>query len=393
MRTTRSARMRAAAELSDHHSGVDRGRVFRRAFMMMLITLCCAFATAAGHAQTPAPQQAPRTPAAARGGPQTPYQRALEQAYSSLRAVKDGKNADYIPALAKVNPEYFGIVIVTVEGHVYEVGDARVEFAIESAAKPFVLARTLAAVGPEAVEKRIGVNQTGQPFNSLLAIALLRTAKQKPPSGNPLVNAGAIATVDMLPVQGKDAKWTAIADTLNGFAGRLLSVNEEVYRSETETNQSNNGIAMLLKSYEVIQGDPLEALDLYTKECSVDVTARDLATMGATLANGGRNPLTGQQVISEDVATHVLSVMATTGLYETSGEWLYHVGVPAKSGVGGGIVAVVPGRFAIGTFSPPLDEPGNSVRGQQAIAKIMTELGGNVFASKPKGKAAKGAKP
>jgi len=277
---------------------------------------------------------------------------------------------------------------VTVEGQVYEIGDARAEFSIQSAAKPFVLARTLTAVGPEALEKRIGVNQTGQPFNSVLAIGLLRTGEDKPPSGNPLVNAGAIATVDMLPASGKTAKWTAIAETLNGFAGRLLSVNQEVYRSEAETNQHNHGIAMLLQSYEVIQGNPLEALDLYTKECSVNVTARDLATMGATLANGGRNPLTGESVVTADVAAHVLAVMATTGLYETSGEWLYDVGVPAKSGVGGGIVAVVPGRFAIGTFSPPLDDAGNSVRGQHAIARIVRELGGNVFASRSTGKVA-----
>ena len=231
MRTTVAARTRAAAELSDHpcRTDLDRGHAYRHAFTMITLTLCCALATPVVRAQTPAPQQAPSKAAAARGGAQTPYQRVLEQTHTALRAVKEGKNADYIPALAKVNPEYFGIVIVTVEGQVYEVGDARVEFAIESAAKPFVLARTLSAVGPDAVEKRIGVNQTGQPFNSLLAIALLRNAKQKPPSGNPLVNAGAIATVDMLPVQGKDAKWNAIADTLNGFAGRLLSVNEEVY--------------------------------------------------------------------------------------------------------------------------------------------------------------------
>ena len=330
-------------------------------------------------------QEAKPTP---RKGTATTYQRAVDNALSSYKNVDDGKNASYIPALASVNPGLYGIALVTVDGRVYEGGDARVEFAIESAAKPFVLARTMTDVGPEAVQERIGVNQTGQPFNSVIAMEMLEDAKQ-PASGNPFVNAGAIATVDLLPASSLAQKWAAISDTLSAFAGRELTVNQTIYASEAATNTHNRGIANLLKDYKVIQGDPMQALDLYTKQSSVNVTARDMATMGATLANAGRNPLTGKQVVPPEVAKHVLAVMATTGLYETTGAWLYEVGVPAKSGVGGGIVAVAPGRFAIGTFSPPLDQAGNSVRGQRAIASIVRALDASMFA----GRAAAQAQP
>jgi glutaminase len=314
-------------------------------------------------------------------GAATTYQRAVDKALSSYKNLEEGKNASYIPALDHVDPHLYGIALVTVDGRVYEAGDARVEFAIESAAKPFVLARTMADVGPEAVQKRIGVNQTGQPFNSVIAMEMLEDAKQ-PPSGNPFVNAGAIATVDMLPAASPNEKWTSISETLSGFAGRNLTVNQTIYQSEAATNTHNRGIANLLKDYKVIQGDPMQALDLYTKQSSVNVTARDMATMGATLANAGRNPLTGKQVVPPEVAKRVLAVMATNGLYETTGAWLYEVGVPAKSGVGGGIVAVAPGRFAIGTFSPPLDHAGNSVRGQRAIASIVQALDASMFGAR-----------
>jgi glutaminase len=372
---------------------IRRSRSFMRFSVSTSLSLAALLAFGSLVVAQPAPTATAKAPSKSAATSKPNYQALLERTLAEVKAVKEGKNADYIPALAKVDSNLFGIVIVTVDGKVYEVGDARSEFSIQSAAKPFVLARTMSAVGHALVEERIGVNQTGQAFNSVLAIGLLKNAKQ-PPAGNPLVHAGAIATVDALPASSAGTKWTAILDTFNGFAGRLLEVNQEVYRSESETNQSNHGIAMLLDAYEVIQGNPVEALDLYTRECSVNVTARDLATMGATLANGGKNPLTGQQVVSAEVAQRVLAVMATTGLYETTGQWLYHVGVPAKSGVGGGIVAVVPGRFAIGTFAPPLDEAGNSVRGQKSIQKLIEELGGNVFASTPHGKpAAKGGTP
>jgi glutaminase len=344
---------------------------------MCSLALVSAPRTAAAQQVESAPKKAPTTRTTSTGNA---YQQALDTAYSRFKTLQEGKNADYIPVLAQVDPRLYGIAIVTVKGEVYEAGDARHAFSIQSAAKPFVLARTMSELGPKTVREQIGVNQTGQPFNSVNAIEQLEDAK-RPPAGNPLVNAGAITTVDLLPERDSAAKWRAIMDTLNGFAGRLLTVNEDVFRSESETNTHNRAIAGLLVDYKVIKGDPSEALDLYTKECSVSVTARDLATMGATLANAGVNPLTKQQVVSPDVARHVLAVMATSGLYENSGDWLYQVGVPAKSGVGGGIVAVVPGRFAVGTFAPPLDEAGNSVRGQYAIAQIVNQLGGNMFSS------------
>jgi glutaminase len=313
-----------------------------------------------------------------------PYREAVAQAYRAHKQVAEGKNADYIPALAKVDASLYGIVLVTVSGGIYEIGNARNEFSIQSVSKPFTLAWALESPGFEAVNERIGVNATGQKFNSILAIELNQSQK-RPPPGNPFVNAGAIATVDLLPGASGAAKWELIIGAYNAFAGRRLSLNQEVYTSESETNTHNRAIAALLQDYQVIKGDPAEALDLYTRQCSINVSAHDLAVMGATLANGGRNPVTHQQVVSAATASRVLGVMATAGLYETSGQWLVTAGVPAKSGVGGGIVAVMPGRYAIGTFGPPLDEAGNSVRGQKAIESIVARLGGGVFASRPLG--------
>jgi glutaminase len=340
-------------------------------------------------AATSAQPAAPATPRPALPG--DAYRDALADAYRSFKTLAEGKNADYIPILARVDPALYGIVLVTVEGAVYEVGAARDEFSIQSVSKPFTAARAIETAGADAVDNRIGVNATGQKFNSILAIDL---AKQMPadkdhvhPAGNPLVNAGAIAAVDMVAAAPGADKWPVLLGNLEAFAGRRLTVNDEVYRSEAETNTHNRAIVQLLKDYEVIQGDPMQALDLYTRQCSVSVSARDLAVMGATLANGGRNPLTRVQVVSPETAARVLAIISTAGLYETTGEWLYRVGVPAKSGVGGGIVAVVPGRFAVGTFAPPLDPAGNSVRGQRAIAAIIKKLGGNLFASKPAGRA------
>jgi glutaminase len=307
---------------------------------------------------------------------------ALSRAYRDFRDLSEGKNADYIPVLAQVDPNLYGIALVTVSGAVYEVGSSRAEFSIQSVSKPFTLARALEAVGPDVVRDRIGVNATGQKFNSIIAIELNESQK-RPPPGNPFVNPGAIATVDLVPASTGAEKWDVIIGVYNAFAGRRLSVNQDVYRSESETNTRNRSIVQLLKAYEVIKGDPAEALDLYTRQCAVSVNARDLAVMGATLANGGRNPVSNQQVVSPTTAAEVLSVMATAGMYDTTGEWMMATGVPAKSGVGGGIVAVVPGRFAIGTFAPPLDEAGNSVRGQRAIQSIVKSLGGGVFASQP----------
>ncbi|HEY7376420.1 MAG TPA: glutaminase A, partial [Polyangia bacterium] len=316
-----------------------------------------------------------------------PFRDALADAYKAFKGLDEGKNADYIPVLAKVDPKLYGLTLVTVQGAIYEIGGARHEFSIQSVSKPFTLARAIESAGADLINQRIGVNATGQKFNSILAIDLLKNIPSSKehviPAGNPLVNAGAITTVDLLPpAQGLD-KWQTIQANLEAFAGRALRVNDEVYRSETETNTHNQAIVQLLKDYEVIKGDPMQALDLYTRACAVSVSARDLAIMGATLANGGRNPVTAQQVVAPATAAKVLAVVSTAGMYETTGEWLYKVGVPAKSGVGGGIVAIVPGRFAVGTFAPPLDPAGNSVRGQRAVEAIMAKLGGNLFASRP----------
>jgi glutaminase len=317
------------------------------------------------------------------GGPASPTsadaRQAIEKAYRANRGVKEGKNADYIPVLAKVDSALFGIALATPDGQVIEVGDARHPFSIQSVVKVFTLARVLEDVGPERVEKTVGLDATGQPFNSLLAIAV----NEKHRAGNPLVNAGAITTVGLLTAKSANERWARVINNLNAFAGRNLVVDEDVYRSETASNQGNRGIAWMLKNYKVITGEPDEILDVYTRECSVSVNARDLAVMGATLANGGTNPVTGSHVLSTDNAARVLAQMMTNGLYETSGTWSFKAGLPAKSGVGGGIVAVVPGRFAVGTFSPPLDEAGNSVRGQRAIESIVKDLDANIFKVEP----------
>ncbi len=312
------------------------------------------------------------SPVAMNGDPQA----AVTKAHADLKGVTEGKNADYIPVLAKVDSKLFGVVLVTVNGEVYEVGDVQHAFSIQSVSKVFTLGRILEDLGPAAVEKRIGTNATGQAFNSIIAIEL---NKKNHPAGNPFVNPGAIASVSLVPGATPDERWSRIMGTLENFAGRRLTIDEQVYKSESETNTRNRAISWLLKAYEVIPGDPMEALDLYTRQCSVAVTAHDLAVMGATLANGGTNPLTHQRVVSPENAARVLSVMLTAGFYETTGTWSFDVGVPSKSGVGGGIVAVVPGRYAIGTFAPPLDEAGNSVRGQKAVESIVKSLGGNIF--------------
>lgn len=330
-------------------------------------------ATAADGTMAPARSSAFRAPE---------IESAMQKAYTKYKDLAEGKNADYIPALAKVDPKLFGIAVVTVDGTVFEVGDANHAFAIESAAKPFVVARVMQEMGAAAVEEKIGVNASGLPFNSIIALEI---NKETHPAMNPLVNAGAITTVSLVRASSPEERWQNVLGTLSSFAGRGLSMNEEVYRSEAETNTRNRAISWLLKSQDVLQGEPDEMLDVYTKECSVDVTAKDLAVMGATLANGGRNPLTKQRVVDADVAEHVLAVMSTAGLYDTTGEWMYRVGLPAKSGVGGGIVAVQPGAFAIAAFSPPVDEAGNSVRAQKAIGAVADDLGAGVF-TVPKGK-------
>ncbi|QKT07990.1 glutaminase A [Gordonia sp. X0973] len=300
----------------------------------------------------------------------------LREVHERYRGLDDGAVADYIPALAKVDPSLFGISACSVDGHVADVGDARHEFAIESASKAFVFALVTDALGHDAIKKRIGVNNTGLPFNSVMAIELNHGSAM-----NPLVNAGAISATALMPGKTPDEQWHHLLAGLSAFAGRELTLDTEVYESEMATNQRNLALARLLQSYGNFENDPTEMVDVYTRQCSLRVTAHDLAVMGATLADGGVNPVTGAHVVSPRVCRDTLAVIATSGMYERSGEWMFEIGIPAKSGVGGGIVAVAPGKGAVGTFSPPLDVAGNSVRGQYAIGHLSRSLGLNVFAS------------
>ena len=302
----------------------------------------------------------------------------IKGAYAKYKGLKEGANADYIPALAKVDPNLFGIVVVTVDGKVHAVGDIKTEVSIQSISKVFTMARVFQDMGEEEVVNNIGVDATGQAFNSIVAIEQYKGQEM-----NPLVNAGAIATTSMVKGGSADAVWNNILQTHEAFAGRRLSVNEEVYKSEAATNQRNMAIGELMYAYKRIKSNPRQAVDIYTRQCSIAVNALDLATMAATLANGGKNPVTNQVVIDARHIPRILAVMATAGLYDDSGKWLFMTGLPAKSGVGGGLIAVAPGKFGIAVISPPLDKAGNSVRGQRAITEISNALGGNPFAVKP----------
>jgi len=306
-------------------------------------------------------------------------QAALDAAYDKYRSLQEGANADYIPALAKVDPQLFGIALVTADGRIYTAGDVTSEVSIQSISKVFTMARVIEEQGPEAIEKNMGVDATGQVFNSIVAIEQNKGAEM-----NPMVNPGAIAATSMVAGASREAIWNSILDYYGAFAGRKLAVNQEVFASEAATNQRNQAIGRLMYAYGRIKEDPDRATDIYTEQCSVSVNARDLATMAGTLANGGRNPLTGKQVLDARYVPNVLAVMATAGLYDDSGKWFYHTGLPAKSGVGGGIIAVSPGKFGIAVISPPLDAAGNSVRAQRAIADISAALGGNPYAVTPR---------
>jgi glutaminase len=302
----------------------------------------------------------------------------VKAAYQRYKDLDEGKVADYIPALAKVPRGLFGICIAGVDGSSFEIGDSKHQFSIQSVSKPFVFALVSEAIGTEEARAKIGANATGLPFNSVMAIELNSDRTM-----NPMVNAGAIATTSAVPGDTADAKWRFIREGLSRFAGRALSIDEEVYESEAATNQRNRGIARLLEGYERMYFDALQATDVYTKQCSLLVSAADLAVMGATLADGGVNPLTRERVVSADVAKRVLAIMATAGLYERSGDWLFEIGLPGKSGVGGGIVTISPGKGGLGVFSPPLDEAGNSVRAQRVTKYLSEHLGLNLFASQP----------
>jgi glutaminase len=303
---------------------------------------------------------------------------AVKAAYDQFRTLNEGKNADYIPALAKVPSNYFGIALVTPGGKVSTVGDIEPTFSIQSISKVFTMALVFQERSEKFIEDDIGVDATGQVFNSIVAIEQHRGKEM-----NPLVNPGAIATTGLVQGANADEIWAKIIGIHSDFAGRKLGIDEEVYKSEAATNQRNRAISMLMSAYERFPSDPAQAVDLYTRQCSIAVNAKDLGVMAATLANGCKNPVTGKQVIDPRHTPAILAVMATAGLYDDSGKWLFHTGLPAKSGVGGGLIAVSPRRFGIGTFSPPLDEAGNSVRGQRAIAAISDALGGNPYAVRP----------
>ena len=301
----------------------------------------------------------------------------LREAHARSAGLDEGTVADYIPALAEADPSLFGLALVENDGTRHLVGDTGAAFTIQSISKAFVLALVIEAIGHEEVHRVVGVNNTGLPFDSVIALELNRGSPM-----NPMVNAGAIATTALLP-----GGWLSVLEGLSRFAGRSLELDARVLRSESETNHRNQGIADLLTSYGRLAGSPEEMVEVYTRQCSLLVTAEDLAVMGATLADGGLNPVTGEQVVSAEACRDTLAVLAACGMYELSGEWQFEIGLPAKSGVSGGIVAVAPGKGALGAFSPPLDRAGNSVRGQRACSHLSRSLGLNLFASAPRGKA------
>ena len=309
----------------------------------------------------------------------TSVQAALDAAYAQFKDLKEGANADYIPALAKVDSNIYGIALITVDGKVYTKGDITSEVSIQSISKVFTMAKVMEQQGITPIMSNIGVNATGQPFNSIVAIE-----KKKGLEQNPLVNPGAITATSLVKGASREQIWNSILTYYSDFAGRPLTVNQEVYKSESDTNQRNQAIAKLMYAYERIKANPDQATSIYTEQCSVNVNAKDLGEMAATLANGGVNPVTHKKVLDPKYVPGVLAVMATAGLYDTSGEWLFKTGLPAKSGVGGGIIAVSPGKFGIAVISPPLDAAGNSVKAQKTIEAISNKLDGNPYAATPR---------
>lgn len=301
-------------------------------------------------------------------------QSELEKSYNKTKTKKGGKNADYIPFLASVPSDLFGLAVVTASGEIYKIGDTDYDFAIESISKVFTLALVMDQIGKDGIRRKIGTSPTGLPFNSVMALEL---HNGKPLS--PLVNAGAIATTSL--VEGGDAEevWAKVLDIQSQFAAKKLKLSDAVNTSEQDTNFHNRAIAWLLYSAGACYCDPVRAVDVYTRQCSTLINTEDLAVMAGTLANGGINPLTHQRVVKAEHIAPILAEMTMEGFYTSSGDWAYSVGLPGKTGVGGGVFAVVPGKMAIAAFAPPLDEAGNSVRGQAAIAAIAKGLGFNIF--------------
>jgi len=304
----------------------------------------------------------------------------VREAYEKFKVDTGGKNADYIPYLAQVDSKLFGIAIVTTDNQTLSMGDIKYAFSIQSISKVFSQALAMEELGPDKVFEKVGNEPTGRAFNSVFAVADMPTH-----TGNPYVNAGAISTVSLISAKTADEKWNKILDFYSRAAGEKLTLIDDVYKSEAATNTGNKALSMLLAKYDRIYADPFESVDVYTKQCSVGVNVVQLARMGATLANNGKNPATGEQVIKPENVPHILSTMIMAGLYDGSGGWAWHVGLPAKSGVGGGIVAVVPGKGAIAVFAPPLDEAGNSVKAQKVIEYVANKLDFNLFSPRSVG--------
>src|SRR3954451_4727982 len=347
---------------------MDQVQLSRRAIMSALV------ATAAvGSVDIVLPGRAKAQAARAIGGSR--IDAASNAAFTRYRRLGEGKNADYIPALAQVPSQFFGIALVGPDGKLHEAGDAGELFSIQSISKVFTAALVMQESGASKIEDTVGVDSTGQVFNSINAVEQFRGKEM-----NPFVNPGAIATVGNVTGSSPDQGWSKILQIHSDFAGRQLDVNQPVYKSEGDTNQRNRAIGALMSAYERFPMDPAVAVDLYTRQCSINVSAHDLSVMGATLAFGGRNPVTKRQVIDPAHVPGLLAIMSTAGMYDDSGKWLYRTGLPTKSGVGGGLVGVSPGKFGIGTFAPPLDAAGNSVRGQRGITDIVRDLKANPYA-------------
>ncbi|MEG1664868.1 MAG: glutaminase A [Mucinivorans sp.] len=300
----------------------------------------------------------------------------LQEAHDKFKSLSAGANANYIPFLANINSDLFGIALVLPTGEIYQAGDTDYVFGVESISKVHTAILAMKQSSDEKILRKIGADATGLPFNSIMAILL-----EKEHPSTPLVNAGAIAAVSMVEPQGDSLKkWKAITDNMAQLSGSPLVLLEELYESESQTNYNNRSIAWLLKNYDRIYDDPTLSLELYTRQCSMGTTTKQLAIVGATIAGGGRNPITNQQVFPEAYAQRIMSLMATVGFYEHTGDWMYTSGIPAKTGVGGGVMGSMPvGGFGIAAFSPPLDKAGNSVRAQGAIKYIVQNFGVSIF--------------
>ncbi len=301
----------------------------------------------------------------------------VSEAYERFLPRHEGVVAEYIPALAEIDPDLFGICVAGVTGRRFAVGDCDNRFSLQSLSKPFVFALICEVMGHQRARDVLGVDATGLPFDSVMAMELSENRTM-----NPMVNAGALATTSLAPGSSPADRWEFVREGLSRFAGRELEVDRDIYESESATNLRNQGLAHLLYGYGRLFCDPATTVDVYTRQCALVVDVEDLAVMGATLADGGRNPVTGDDVVGAGVAKRTLAVMATAGLYERTGDWMYDVGLPGKSGVSGGIVTIAPGKGGLATFSPRIDAAGNSVRGQLASRFLSERMGLNIFASR-----------